>query len=191
MLQKKLIAIFGDNYKTTLSGIVTAGASFFLAFPQTAKWEYTVPLAQLIVGGGIFSIGAYSKDATTDETDSTHDRTSSYPGSNGMGHWPNQNGDPSRALHRSARGYHHDYPRLDLDVGGARDGSGQCDYSSVATEAARRIQQVARAPVTTASLESEVAQQVDPSQAEMTRWLEFSRRLEEQSQFDIIQEEIP
>ena len=159
MIQKKLIAIFGENYRTTICGFVTAIASFYVAVPSAAKWQYTVPIAQLIMGGGVLGLGLQSKDSDNESSISDSGFGPRIDGP-GLVDRPSQVGSPTRSGTSGDRWVitHSSQPSMGLDGAGVGVAP-EYNRSAMATEAARRIQQSSRAPVTTESLEAEIAAQ--------------------------------
>lgn len=57
------------NWKTTLSGLVSAFACFVEFSPSTfVKWPWVVALAKWIMIGGLAGVGFTAKDSTTHST---------------------------------------------------------------------------------------------------------------------------
>lgn len=59
------------NWKTTLLGLIAAGAGFVALHPQyTAHWPVVSDIAGYIMAGGVAGIGFAAKDSTTHSTES-------------------------------------------------------------------------------------------------------------------------
>lgn len=57
------------NWKTTISGLVSAAAAFVEFSPATfTKWPWIVALAKWIMIGGLAGVGFTAKDSTTHST---------------------------------------------------------------------------------------------------------------------------
>lgn len=57
------------NWKTTISGLVSAAAAFVEFSPSTfAKWPWIAALAKWIMIGGLAGVGFTAKDSTTHST---------------------------------------------------------------------------------------------------------------------------
>jgi hypothetical protein len=57
------------NWKTSVSGIVTAAFGFVVFSPNLfARWPWLVELSKFVMAGGLVSMGLSGKDATTHST---------------------------------------------------------------------------------------------------------------------------
>ena len=57
------------NWKTTVSGIVSALAMFIVTNPNVfPPWPWLVPAAKFVLSGGLLALGISGKDASTHST---------------------------------------------------------------------------------------------------------------------------
>lgn len=63
IFQRGLKWLLGDNWKTTLSAIVTAIAGFVCFSPELFKpWPWAVEVAKYVMAGGLLAFGIAAAD---------------------------------------------------------------------------------------------------------------------------------